>query len=207
MNAVIDSSKLGDSVPTVIGTPFEGGYYGGIFTFGGDVYANIVSSKALGEFSDVQWGKYGKLITGADSFFDGLANTLAMAESGSEIAQRVLDLRIAGRDDWHIGARDIVEMQYRHFKPTAADNYVYRHGENPGSLPVGYPYTVHFPGQTPVDLFREGGPEAFEAELYWTSTQSSAYGAWLQYFSVGCQDLASKNLGCRVRAVRRLKIS
>jgi len=47
------------------------------------------------------------------SFVDGLANTRAMAAAGSELAQRILDLRIAGRDDWYLPALDETERLYR----------------------------------------------------------------------------------------------
>jgi hypothetical protein len=207
MNAITNLPLAKQEVPTVLGTPWEGGYFAGIITFNGDVFAQIVAPKADGDLDLAIWHPDYKLITGADSFFDGLANTKAMAEAGSAIAQQVLELRISGFDDWHIGARDQVELFYRGFKPTTEENYVYRSGDNPSSLPVGYPYSIHLPGQTPVELFREGGVEAFEDAWYWSSTQYSAYGAWYQYFGNGDQYGAFKSYKGRVRAVRRVKIS
>ena len=41
---------------------------------------------------DVAWGEYGKKIKGADLQFDGLANTVAMAAAGSELALRIREL-------------------------------------------------------------------------------------------------------------------
>ena len=38
---------------------------------------------------DVAWGEYGQTIAGADSRFDGLANTVAMAAAGSALAQSI----------------------------------------------------------------------------------------------------------------------
>ena len=38
------------------------------------------------------WGKYGQDVTGATSHADGAANTCAMAEAGSELAAKVLEL-------------------------------------------------------------------------------------------------------------------
>ena len=207
MNALIDLSNIANDVPTKFGTPWEGGFFGGIHSFGGDVYAQIIAPKAVGEHQPTVWHRDYDLIVGADSFFDGLANTKAMAEAGSEIAQWTLSLRIAGRDDWHIASRDQHEPLYRHLKPTDAENWVYRNGDNPSSLPVGYPYTKLLPGQTDVELFRKGGEEAFEADWYWTSTQYSAGLAWGQGFAGGGQDVADKDDQGRVRAVRRLKIS
>jgi hypothetical protein len=206
MNAISNLPLAKQEVPTVFGTPWEGGYFAGIITFNGDVFAQVVAPKNEGDLGPVIWHPDYKLIEGADSFFDGLANTKAMAEAGSEIAQQVLELRIGGFDDWHIGARDQVELLYRGFKPTTEENYVYRSGDNPSSLPVGYPYSIHLPGQTPVELFREGGAESFADEWYWTSTQYSALSAWYQGFADGYQGADGKDGKGRLRAVRRVKI-
>ena len=144
---------------------------------------------------------------GGVRFFDGLSNTQAMAEAGSELAKWALALNINGQNDWYLPSRDELELLYRHFKPTDEENYVYRSGDNPSSLPVGYPYALHLPGKTPVELFREGSSEALEDALYWSSTQYSAINAWYQYFYDGDQNLANKGNTGRARAVRRIKIS
>jgi hypothetical protein len=46
----------------------------------------------------------------------------------------------------------------------------------------------------------------FEPEWHWSSTQSSAYAAWLQTFTSGNQRYDHKANACRVRAVRRLLV-
>jgi hypothetical protein len=207
MNSLVDLSAISNEVPTKFGTPWEGGFFAGILSFNGDVYAQVVAPKASGAHAPAIWHQDYSLIAGADSFFDGVANTKAMAEAGSEIAQWALDLRIDGRDDWHIASRDQHELLYRGLKPTTSENWVYRNGDNPSSLPGGYPYTKRLPGQTDVELFRQGSAEAFEPEWYWTSTQYSANGAWGQLFDDGYQSDATKYYTGRVRAVRRLKIS
>lgn len=205
MNMIVDHATLG--VPTIVGTPWEGGFYVGLLGYNGDVYAQVAAPKAQGQLPDThEWGTYGKSISGACSFFDGLSNTKAMAESGLVIAGRVLELRIGGFDDWHIPARDQLELAYRGFKPTSEENDVYRYGDNPSSLPSGYPYTLLLPGQTPVELFREGSAEAFDDEWYWTSTQYSAGSAWHQGFDGGGQSSASKSSSGRVRAFRSIKL-
>lgn len=204
MNSIVSISK---DVPTIIGTPWEGGFYAGLISFGGDVYAQVIAPKAEGQLPGThEWGKYGKEIAGAGSFYDGLSNTRAMAESGLVIAERVLEMRIAGFDDWHIPSRDQLELGYRGFKPTEEENWVYRNGDNPSSLPPGYPYTIHLPGQTAVDLFREGGPEAFDDAWYWSSSQYSGYYAWSQGFSDGYAIILVKHYSARVRAFRSIKI-
>lgn len=203
MNAIVKDLEI----PTVAGTPFGGGYYAGLITFSGDTYATVVSPKTEGDNGSAIWLPSYTEIAGAGSFFDGLSNTKAMAEAGSELAKWALALNINGESDWYLPSRDELELLYRHFKPTDDENYVYRNGENPSSLPVGYPYALHLPGQTPVDLFREGAAEAFEAAWYWSSTQYSAGNAWGQDFGGGYQLTASKYDSLRARAVRRIKIS
>lgn len=203
MNAIVKDFQ----VPTVAGTPFGGGYYNGLITFAGDTYATIVAPRDSGEHDLTIWHPDYTDIVGAGSFFDGFANTKAMAEAGSELAKWALSLQINGESDWYLPSRDELELAYRHFKPTDDDNYVYRNGDNPSSLPVGYPYALHLPGQTPVELFRKGAPEAFEDTWYWSSTQRSANGAWSQLFTIGNQYYASKLFRGRARAVRRIKIS
>lgn len=203
MNAIVTNLD----VPTEAGVPFGGGYYVGRLVVNGDVYASVVAPKATGEKDRAIWLPTYTEIVGADSFFDGFGNTKAMAEAGSEVARWALALNINGESDWYLPARDELELLYRHLKPTDDENYVYRHGENPSSLPPGYPYTIHLPGQTPVELFRGDGAEALEPTWYWTSTQYSAYLAWIQDFADGGQSYAYKNYTGRARAVRRIKIS
>jgi hypothetical protein len=186
------------------GTPVEGGFFAGYITMPDGVYGIAVAPKSLGELRG-QWGKRGVDVPGARSYFDCRANTLAMAEAGSEIAQKVLGLSIGGCSDWSIASRDVLELAYRNLKPTTRENYVWRNGDNPSSVPVGYPYTEALPAQTLATAFQTGGAEAFEAEWYWASTQFSAGSAWIQYFHRGYQDDNDKDGEFLARAVRRFK--
>lgn len=192
-------------LPAAAGTPFEGGFYVGRIRVGDDLYALIVSPKTKGDAEGV-WGKYGQAVPGASSFFDGLANTLAMAEAGSAIAQAALKLEINGYTDWYIPSRDELELVYRHLKPTTDENYRWR-GDNPSSVPPGYCYEEQSPAQTSVAAFQEGGAEALEEAWYWSSTQSSAHFAWGQSASDGTQGAGGKVRAGRVRAVRRFKLT
>jgi hypothetical protein len=189
-----------------IGTPFEGGFLAGLFRLNGSTYAMIVSPKAQGELEEAAWGPYGENIPGAQSYNDGLANTQAMAKAGSDLARWMLALDIGGFSDWYLPSCDELEIIYRNLKPTAYSNYVYRHGENPSSVPVGYPYTENSPTQTAVEAFRHGGAEALEDEWYWSSSQFSADNAWGQHFGDGGQGILDKPDEGRARAVRRLLI-
>lgn len=150
-----------------------------------------------------KWGEYGDKIKGADSFTDSLANTQAMAAAGSELAAKVLALNIEGFTDWAIPARDVQELQYRHFKPTTEENWENsRNGDNPHSVPVGQMYSAEDPLQTVHTAFQEYGAEAFRDTWYWSSSQRSAYNAFTMYFGVGYQDSTVKHGELRVRPVR-----
>ena len=192
------------AVPTVPGTPFEGGFYAGRLRVGTHVMALIVAPKAAE--TKGPWLPQYAAVPGADSFGDGVMNTATMAEAGSPIALWALGLDIGGFGDWYLPSRDELEILYRVFKPTAETNYTYRSGENPSALPPTHAYRDELPLQTSVQSFRAGQAEAFEDAWYWSSTQSSRYFAWLQGFDGGGQDLSGKSFEGRARAVRRLVI-
>jgi hypothetical protein len=189
-------------------TPAIGQAYGGGFVTGitrdPDTGVRCLHITAGAEHELVgAWGEYGVKIEGADSFTNSRANTEAMASTGSELAKQVLALAIGGYSDWAIPARDVQELQYRHFKPTTEENWQYaRSGDNPNSEPVGLLYTEEDPAQTAHEAFREGGPEAFRDAAYWSSSQRSAYSAFFMYFVDGDQNCYGKGSELRVRPVR-----
>lgn len=189
-----------------IGAALAAGFFAGLVAFNGDHYAIIVAPKAEGE-TDGEWGEYGTRIDGADSCFDGLANSIAIADAGSPIAKLMRDLRIGGFDDWYLPSRDELEICYRNLKPTTTKNWCsFRDGDNASSVPVSYPYTKESPQQTGVELFQDSSAEAFESLAYWSSTQYSADRAFCQGFVDGFQSYDGKLLALRARAVRRLLV-
>lgn len=186
-----------------IGQPFGGGFFSGITRDPdtGKRYLNITAGAAH-ELKGA-WGEYGVKIEGADSFTNSRANTEAMAAAGSELARQVLALDIGGFTDWAIPARDVQELQYRHFKPTTEENWAGRRdGDNPNSEPVGQLYSEESPGQTALTAFQVGGAEAFRDTWYWSSSQRSAYGAFYVGFDAGIQGFNVKGGELRVRPVR-----
>lgn len=201
---MLDTSTT--TVPTVPGTPFAGGFYAGRIRIADQIFALIVAPKAEGEFEEA-WNGSTKAVEDAASYFDGRANTLAMAAAGSELAKNALRMQTGGFNDWYIPSRDELELCYRNLKPTTETNYSYR-GDNPSSIPVGYIYTRDCPAQTQTDAFKAGGAEAFSDEWYWTSTQGAAYPdcAWMQLFGYGGQSIGHESYECRARAVRRFLI-
>jgi hypothetical protein len=138
-----------------------------------------------------------------------MGNTQAMAEAGSHLAQWALGLEINGHKDWCLPARDVLELGYRNLKPTARETGCYfRDGDNPSSLPPGYPYTEGTPvTQTAIELFQAGGTEAFDASWYWSSTVYSEASAWSQDFGTGSQNYYHQLNELRARAIRLIQLN
>jgi len=196
-------------ITSILGTSMGDGFYAGRVRIEVPVYALIVAPKAEGEHNRTIWIPNYKDVPGAKSYNDGRANTRAMAEAGSTLAQWALDLRIGGNDDWYLPSQDELEIMYRNLKPTTDQNWCYyRSGINLSAVEPTRPYTVDFPVQTQAEAFQAGGEQAFEPEWYWTSTRhaSSSVGAWRQGFGGGCQGCCVKASELRARAVRRLPI-
>ena len=194
-------------VPAQIGAPFEGGFYGGQIRSGAKTFAIAWAPKAQGE-TKAAWLPKRKLVPGATSCYHSMDNTRAMAEAGSKLAKWALGLDIAGHSDWCIPARDVLEFAYRHLKPGTQDNYAgFRDGDNPSSIPPGYPYTEQAPAQTSVAAFQKGGAEAFDPVWYWSSTQYSEGSAWNQTFGYGSQLSTSKSAEAQARAVRLIQLN
>ena len=120
----------------------------------------------------------------------------------------MIRMQINSFNDWYIPARDELEIIYRNLKPTNDTNLAsFRDGENPSSIPPGYPYTTSTPAQTEVKAFQFAGEQAMEAAWYWSSTQSSMYAAWTQNFKYGSHHTNHKIGTHNIRAVRRFRIS
>ena len=194
----------------ILGTSMSDGFYAGrIRLDDGQAFALIVAPKVGGQKAPSIWIPDYKEVPGALSFNDGLANTKAMAEAGSKLAQWALDLRIGDHDDWYIPSQDELEVIYRNLKPTADANYCYaRSGINMSAIEPTRPYTPDFPAQTNAELFKDGGEQAFDPAWYWSSTQHAANSdyAWSQGFNNGNQINSSTSSKFRARAVRRLVI-
>ena len=193
-----------------IGSPIEGGFFAGTIQLDdGTRYGLVVAPKADGQHADTLWIDEYKDAPGAQSYNDGLANTIAMADAGSALAQWARSLRIAGHDDWYIPSQDELELCYRNLKTTAEKNYCYaRSGINLSAVPPTRPYTTTLPAQTTAKPFTENGNEAFDAAGYWSSTQHAANSdyAWYQNFYYGSQYYSTTRHELRARAVRRIPI-
>jgi Protein of unknown function (DUF1566) len=165
-----------------LGTPLGGGFFGGAGIADGELYALVVASKAEGEKLGLAYKlKDRGTADGTDSDDDGLANSERINDDNHPAAQFCRGLRIGGVDDWQLPSRDDLAMLERNLGPRRKN--------------------------TP-ELFREGGAEAFEADWYWSSTESAQDStiAWFVGFGYGYQDSYDKDDYFGVRAVRRLKI-
>jgi hypothetical protein len=201
------NSKI--EIPSVLGAPFQGGFYAGRLNVGDIEYAIIVAPKAEGEHADTRWNADTKFVNGALSYNDGLTNTTAMSKAGSQLAQWARRLKIGGFSDWYLPSQDELELCYRHLKPSTDKNYCWaRSGINLSAVPPTRPYTPDVPKQTKAKAFKNGGTHAFNQIWHWTSTQHAADpgGAWMQSFGDGSQGTTRKSLVYRARAVRRIKI-
>lgn len=70
------------------GQPLAGGTFVTRYWLNGEERALVLLDNEL----TGAWGEYGQDVTGAKSYSDGAANTRAMAEDGSDLAAKVLEL-------------------------------------------------------------------------------------------------------------------
>ena len=197
-------------------------------------FRSIDAPKAGGEISIALKNTSDALPSECQSLVDGWAATEAMRLAGTSTvypaAHWARALTIGGFNDWHIPARDVLELRWRNLKPTTTANYTtadrptaqtfdYKingafgdsanaHGTNNNSSPTGAAYTSGSPAQTPASAFKTGGAEAYEfgSAYYWSCSEYSATNAWLQGWgssNPGFQNNDSKTSTYRVRAVRR----
>lgn len=144
--------------------PGEGGVNGGLFPGGDKPYYLIVPTGADAE-STLEWGGYGQEIDGAQSPWDGQANTAYLASSN-----RVHD---------HPAAQFCAAFEREGHK----DFYLMARRE--------------------ASFLEITVPEVFALAYHWTSTQRSAYNAYLMAFVDGWLNDYAKGLERLARPVRR----
>lgn len=205
------------------GQPFGGGFYGGRIKVGGNVYAIVVGSKAVGGQapSELQWKTSQTTTPKTRSRNDCVANMNAIKAAGINrhpAAKWCTEYRGGGFDDWLLPSLDVLEVLYRNFKPLNVTNYIAEshnpsgsNGINPNSVPVGAAYTATNPARTSIDVFKIGGAEAFDGNYYWTSTEYSDVGSLGQIFSrssfSGHQYVTYKTYSYSVRPIRLVPVS
>lgn len=177
--------EISSAALPAVGQPLGGGFFAGRIYFNGAEHAIIDAGR---EFETLAqwWEQPGPRITvrGARSFHDGHANTLAMAEAGSAIARKVLDMTIRGQRGWHLPSIEQLQVMRANLL----------------QLPDWDRYW-------PVD--RAGGPaQAFAHAEYWTSTQNSSGSSWCLHMLPWCTPTTNWATKCKgIRPVRTLLIS
>lgn len=159
-----------------IGQVIGGGFNAGCFYDAGKPYRLILSPKTTGEKAEIVWNSAGKLVNGALSYSDGLANTAAMAKAGSALAKWAAGLKISGHKDWYLPSRLEALILFGELRS--------------------------FPEFAPDQL--DG--LAREAYWTSTQAAGLEGYAWYQSFYDGLQSSNFKSVSLRARAVRRVAI-
>ncbi len=207
------SSAASNSVTPVlaIGQAFGGGFYAGQIGVAGVATHNLVIAPvASGENASKQYKNANTAVPGADSVIDGPQNTDDMVADGNSTvypaAHFCNDASIGGFTDWYMPAKNELEICYYNLKPTTTANNT-SSGTNTNAVPSrGSNYTAGTPAQTSAAAFKDTGVEDFAAASYWSSTEPSATGAWVQRFANGLQYYGLKYFSYRVRCVRRVAV-
>ena len=205
-------------IPAVIGEEFGGGYFAGYISHtadGNPTHALIVAPRETGATgtsytltTNLQWKTAGTTTAGTTSSFDGAANTAAMVTAGiadHPAAQFCVNLNIGGFTDWYFPSRFELDIAYFNLKPSTANNATTA-GVNDYSVPKRtINNTAAYPTQTNLIAFNTSS-QAFTTDAHWSSTESSASGAWFLTFGNGSQNLNVKASAVRVRAFRRIAL-
>jgi hypothetical protein len=206
--------------PANIGLPVEGGYFAGLISHtadGNPTHALIVAPAATGATgagytltASLTWKTEVTITGGADSPFDGAANTAAIVTAGiadHPAAEFCVNLNIGDLTDWYLPARWELDIAYFHLKPNTTSNNT-GWGDNPYSVPRrDSKYTTGNPTQTTVTAFQSTQSEAFVAGPHWSSTEANATNAWgLNLLNGGQSGGFNKTGTSRVRAFRKLAL-
>jgi hypothetical protein len=200
--------------PPVIGAAYEGGFYAGAISTTANSVAthNLVIAPLSSGQTTGQWKNANTATPGADSDINGPQNTADMVADGNSTvypcAHFCNNASIGGFSDWYMPAKNELEVCYFNLKPTTTSNNTSA-GINPNAVPArASNYTAGNPAQTSAAAFQSGGAEAFATAFYWSSRDSSARYAQLQYFGNGIQfSTGFYKIGSyHVRAVRRVPV-
>jgi hypothetical protein len=203
--------SAGSRGPTTIGEFWQGGYYAGQISFGGNTYYLLVAPLATGG-SQKQFGTSNFVSSLGLSTYDGATNTAELDSASYPAAQWASALTINGYSDWYLPALYELEICYYNLKPTASSNNT-SVGSNPYAVPArGSNYTTGSPARTSVAAFQSGGSEAFATAINagrtWSSTNTSSASTQARRieFDTGLQFSNDKTANYYVRAIRKVLI-
>ena len=195
--------------PTTIGEFWQGGYYAGQISFGGNSYYLLVSPKASGQNSAISYKNTATSDSLGLSTYDGATNTAELDSATYPAAQWCAALTINGYSDWYLPALYELEICYYNLKPTTQANDTAA-GSNPYAVPSrGSNYTTGTPAQTSVSAFQSGGSEFFALSARtWTSTNAGSAGITARRidFNDGGQFANNKNQSLIARAIRKVAV-
>jgi hypothetical protein len=209
LQAVYQNQRsFGPPPPTVIGQAYGGGYYAGqIGVSGVATHYLIVGPVASAQNTSKSWKTANTTTAGTSSVIDGPTNSANMNNASHPAAEFCEGLTIGGYSDWYMPAQNELEVCYYNLKPTTTNN-----AATPPSLatsnanaipPRASNYTAGTPAQTSAVDFQVGNAEAYGANVYWASTQSSATDGEVKDFGNGYRFGNLKTNNERVRAIRR----
>ena len=202
-----------------IGGAMGGGFFAGYISHtanGVPTHALIVAPAATGATggsytltTPKQWKTANTTTAGTTSLFDGAANSANMNNASHPAAQFCEGLSIGGYTDWYLPARYELDIAYQNLKPTTDSNNT-SWGINAYAVPArASNRTAGAPARTSVAAFQFGGAQAFIGTQHWSSTESSAIGAWIVYFHDGENNEFSygpKTISYSVRAFRKVAV-
>ena len=195
-----------------IGAAFGGGFFAGQISTAGNGIADynlVVGPKSTSQTTN-QYKNAQTATAGADSVINGPQNTADMVADGNSTvypcAHFCNDLSTGGQTDWYMPAKNELEVCYFNLKPAITSNNT-SSGINANAVPArASNYTAGTPARTSASAFQAGNSEAFDSDIYWSSTETSATNASAQGFYYGTQYSRNKDNSDRVRAIRRVAV-
>jgi hypothetical protein len=201
--------SFGGGIPD-IGAAYQGGFFAGQISTAGNGIADynlVIAPKSSGENSSKQWKTSNTSTAGTTSVIDGPTNSSNMNNASHPAAEFCEGLTIGSFSDWYMPANNELEVCYFNLKPTTLSNLT-SYGTNTNAVPSrGSNYTAGTPAQTAATDFQDSNTEAFAAQFYWASTESTSSTAWWLAFGNGTLNGSStKDTSYHVRAVRRVAV-
>lgn len=207
------NALLGTAIPSgrAIGSPYEGGFYGGQISTAGNGIADfnlVVAPNSGGFISSRVWQNPTSSVANTSSVIDGPTNTANLPSASLKSwIDSVNGSNLSGYNDWYIPAKNELEVLYYNLKIDSTANST-TSGANTNAVPSrASNYTTTDPGQTSATDFRSGGAQAFSTPTaFWSSTQAASSTAWGQRFTDGRQLAEDKRNGRNARAIRRVAV-